>query len=298
LTAAAFVAALTGGILLFGLSLTPDRYLFVLLVPAIVLGVPRRYLLDFVPFAALVLLYAESRGLAHVVRPHPYVFPQLHVERFLFDGHIPTVELQRWLWQGTKSWYDSVLLTVMKIHSILPMTLAFFLWVRRRALFFRFAATFLTLSYAAAVTFVVYPSAPPWAAAHQGLLSVVKIGSAPSSIAVGPARPVVYDMIQGQPSAFTQNSVYNLIHSNPYAAIPSLHGGYAFLIFLFVSGLAWRTRWRWRVVGLAALYPALQSFAVLYTGNHYVVDLLIGYAYAAAAYFGVAWLWRRWKLPA
>jgi membrane-associated phospholipid phosphatase len=46
------------------------------------------------------------------------------------------------------------------------------------------------------------------------------------------------------------------------------------------------------------LYPLAQSFAVVYTGNHYVVDLVIGYLYASAALVGVWWLWRRWRLPA
>ena len=89
------------------------------------------------------------------------------------------------------------------------------------------------------------------------------------------------------------------IPGNPAAAVPSLHGGYAFLVFLFVATLAWRRRgWkRWVPVGLAALYPLAQSFAVVYTGNHYVVDLFIGYVYAAAALAGVWWFWRRRQLP-
>jgi membrane-associated phospholipid phosphatase len=45
------------------------------------------------------------------------------------------------------------------------------------------------------------------------------------------------------------------------------------------------------------LYPLAQSFAVVYTGNHYVVDLLIGYVFAAGALAGIWWLWRRRGLP-
>ena len=70
-----------------------------------------------------------------------------------------------------------------------------------------------------------------------------------------------------------------------------------FLVFLFLSALAWRTRWRWRVVAVTALYPLVQSFAAVYTGNHYVVDLFAGYAFAAAAMFGVRAIWRRRGLP-
>jgi membrane-associated phospholipid phosphatase len=62
--------------------------------------------------------------------------------------------------------------------------------------------------------------------------------------------------------------------------------------------LVWKTRWRWWALGVGVLYPLAQSFAVVYTGNHYVVDLMIGYLYAIAALAGVWWLWRRWRLPA
>jgi hypothetical protein len=268
---------------IFGLSLTPDRYLLVLLVPALALRSARRYLWDFVPFAFLILLYSALRGVAHMIRPHPYYLPQLDAERWLFGGHVPPVDVQHWLWAGHQRWFDHALLFVTKIHSIVPTTLAFLLWLRRRALFYRFAASMLTLSYAAAVTFLLFPAAPPWAAGKIGLLDIVKIG--------GPAGASSTAGVGGG------SGVYSLIHGNPYAAIPSLHAGYAFMVFLMIASLVWTTRYRVLGVCAAALYPALQSFAVVYTGNHYIVDLVIGYAFAAGAFFGVRALWRRRGLP-
>jgi membrane-associated phospholipid phosphatase len=265
---------------LFGLTLSPDRYALLLLAPALVIRRGRRYLLDFVPFVTLIVLYAECRGLAHILRPNPYFVPHLDLERWLFAGAVPPSVLQDWLWTGHDRWYDSLILFVTRVHSFVPLTLAFVLWMRRRALFYRFAATMIVLSFAAAVTFLAYPAAPPWAAGESGLIDVVKVGG------------------HASPRVSTLWAPYDLVHGNPYAAIPSLHAGYAFLVFLFVSMLAWRTRWRWWVVGFAALYPAAQGFAAVYTGNHYVVDLLIGFAYAAAAFFAVGWAWRRLRLPA
>ncbi len=40
--------------------------------------------------------------------------------------------------------------------------------------------------------------------------------------------------------------LYHRVSDNPYAAIPSLHEGYAMLVFLFIVMLAWRMRWRLR----------------------------------------------------
>lgn len=287
LAALGFVLAFAAALAIFGLSLTPDRLLVVLLVPALVLRRARRYLLDFVPFAALIVLYAELRGVAHLVRPHPYYLPHLDAEKLLFGGALPPVELQHWLWSGELRWFDRLCVDVTRIHSIVPPLLAFALWLKRRALFYRFAVTILALSFAAAITFVVYPSAPPWAAAEKGLTEPIPRLTELRSNA--PASPT-------SGAGASNATVYEVIDQNPYAAIPSLHAGYAFLAFLFVLTLAWRTRWR-RLAFLGALYPLAQCFAAVYTGNHYVIDLLIGFAYAAAALFGIRWLWRRRGLP-
>jgi membrane-associated phospholipid phosphatase len=271
------VLAIAIGVL--DLSLSPDRYALLLFAPALAIRRGRRFLLDFLPYIALIVLYAECRGLAHVVRPDPYFTPHLDLERWLFGGSVPASVLQEWFWVGQERWYDRLLLGVSRIHQFVPLTLAFVLWMRRRALYFRFAATMLVLSFAAALTFLLYPAAPPWHAAQTGLLSAEKIGGHASLSSSGWAP-------------------YDLVRGNPDAAIPSLHAGYAFLVFLFLSALFWRTRWRVPFACVAALYPLLQSFAAVYTGNHYVIDLVIGYCYAAGAFFGVSYAWNRLRLPA
>ena len=132
-----FVPAAVG---VFGMALTTDRYLLVLLLPALVMRRGKVYLRDFGVFAALVFLYSETRGLAHIIRPEPFYTPQLNLDKWLFAGHVPTVELQRWWWTGTMHWYDHLLIDVAKLHFLVPPLLAFALWMRRRALFFRFAS--------------------------------------------------------------------------------------------------------------------------------------------------------------
>lgn len=276
-----FVVSLTIAISFVGLSLTPDIYLVVLLPAALVLGCGRRYLIDFGVFAALILFYAECRGVAHLLRPHPYYLPQLDLEKLIFGTRIPTVALQHWMWAGTERWYDKVVLVITRIHAIVPTTVGFVLWLRRRALFYRFAATMLTLSFSAAITFLLFPAAPPWAAARDGLVSLTKIGGERAATS----------------SAATAPSIHGVIQGNPYAAIPSLHAGYAFLVFLFLATTFWGSRRRWLIVVPGGLYAAFQSFAAVYTGNHYVVDVLIGYAYATLALLAVLWFWRRRRWP-
>jgi PAP2 superfamily len=283
LAGVAFAIALLAQLLTFGVSLTPDRYVLVLLAPALVLGRGRRFMLDFVPFVLLIVLYEESRGIAHTLHPSPYYRPQLDIEKFLFFGHIPTVVLQNWLWTGSLQWYDQFLSFMTRVHFIVPPTLAFALWLKRRALYYRFAATLLVLSYAGAFTFWLYPAAPPWAAAAKGLIPPL----ANPAGAQAASSPLPTD----------SGPLYHLVDGNPYAAVPSLHEGYAMLVFLFIVMLAWNTRWRWWVTGTALLYPIVQSIAVVYTANHYVTDLIIGGVYAVVAVFGVQRLWRHLGLP-
>jgi hypothetical protein len=275
----------------FGFHWTPDRALLVFLPAALVLGRGRRYVVDFLPFAVLLFAYAEFRGLAHMLHPHPYYRPQIQLERFLFFGHVPSAELQRWFWTGHTHWWDTTAYQLLKIHFVVPPVLAFALWIRRRALFYRFAATMLVLSFAGAITFLIYPAAPPWKA---GIRNFTNVHLLPPSHYGPPLPPVSGTAVGDKHWSFA-----SMIPGNPDAAIPSLHGGYAFLVFLFIATLAWkRTGWkRWVLVGLAATYPVLQSLAVVYTGNHYVVDLLIGFAFATGSLLLVRRLWRRYGLP-
>ena len=138
----------------------------------------------------------------------------------------------------------------------------------------------LILSFAAALTFLLFPAAPPWAAGKTLLTpTVTKIDDSTWT------------------SVSTSFSLSKIIATNPYAAIPSLHAGYAMLCFLFVAALVWRRRWRWYVIVPAAIYPLALSFARVYSGDHYVIDLIAGYAYAVGAFLAVNWYWRRNQLP-
>ncbi|MBV8079411.1 MAG: phosphatase PAP2 family protein [Actinobacteria bacterium] len=270
-----------------GLSWTPDRMLLIFLAPALVLRRGRRYLRDFVPFAVLIFLYAECRGLAHVISPHPYYRPQLWLERHLF-GIVPAQWLQEHFRHGARKWYDEAAAGLLQLHYIVPPFFAFLLWMKRRALFFRFASSLALLSFASSVIFAVFPAAPPWAAAQAGLLQhVVKL-------------PDLSADVSSAGLSHHSFSLAGVVVGNPYAAIPSLHAAYAFLVFLVAASLLvrWRHPLRWPVIALCSLYPLLEGLAVVYTGNHYVVDIVFGFAFAAASLAVTNRLWRRFSLPA
>lgn len=76
--------------------------------------------------------------------------------------------------------------------------------------------------------------------------------------------------------------------ANQYAAMPSMHVGWAvlvgFLIWAFSTGLVART--------LAVLHPLITSFVVVLTANHYVLDVIIGAALAGVMWYIVSGLQR------
>ncbi|MCJ7587155.1 MAG: phosphatase PAP2 family protein, partial [Candidatus Aminicenantes bacterium] len=67
--------------------------------------------------------------------------------------------------------------------------------------------------------------------------------------------------------------------TNPIAAMPSLHAAFPLLSSL----LLWRL-YRWKAL-LFYLYTLIILFAITYTGDHYITDILAGLFLAVACYF-------------
>ena len=138
----------------------------------------------------------------------------------------------------------------------LAVTAGVLLWLhQRRPAAFTFVRTTLLLASALAlVGFVAYPTAPP-RLAGIGIADTVSNGHV--------------DLNKGFIS-----SLYN-----PYAAVPSMHVGYA----LIVGGsLLFQAR-RKSVRAFGALYPPFVLLVVVGTGNHFFFDAAAGALVAAVA---------------
>ena len=74
-------------------------------------------------------------------------------------------------------------------------------------------------------------------------------------------------------------SVYQAIPgANQFAAMPSVHCGWAAAVAFFIIVVA-RSPWRW----LAVLYPLATLWVVVVTGNHFIIDGVVAYILLAAA---------------
>lgn len=67
---------------------------------------------------------------------------------------------------------------------------------------------------------------------------------------------------------------------NEYAAVPSLHAGFALAVSAALGAIAGRRRWR----VLAWLWTPTIALAVVATGNHFVADIVAGVAITVAGY--------------
>ncbi|HEY7269175.1 MAG TPA: phosphatase PAP2 family protein [Dehalococcoidia bacterium] len=123
----------------------------------------------------------------------------------------------------------------------------------------------------ALVTYNLYPVAPPRLLADTGVIDTLQRYNNLS--------------YQAQSTRF---------FVNPYAAMPSLHVGWSFLLAIGVVMAFGRYRWVWP---LALLHPLTQSASTIFTGNHYFLDGAAGLAVATAG-LALALSMQRWGYPA
>ena len=137
-------------------------------------------------------------------------------------------------------------------------TIAMLVWVYRshRAHFALVRTTIVVATAISLAVYVLYPAAPP-RLANLGFADTV-----------------------------TQNAGINLSSEslgslyNPFAAVPSLHFGYALLVGGAVYALARRSWVRW----IGAAYPPFMLFTIVATGNHFLFDAAAGGVVTVAAF--------------
>lgn len=233
-----------------------------------------RVIRDWLPLAAFLVLYDLSRGVADDVGMPLHVTPQIRADEILFFGEIPTVWLQERLYiAGEVQWWESIVSIIYVSHFIVPFLVAGILWYRSREAWVGYIRRFLTVSYAGVITYILIPAAPPWWAAREGEIPPIE-----STVIRG--WDVLGLGVAGKILEKGKTSV------NEVAAVPSLHAAFAFLVAVFLWS---RVSAKWRPV--LALYAVAMVFTLVITGEHYVVDAILGWAYVLAAHAG----WNRWE---
>jgi membrane-associated phospholipid phosphatase len=187
-------------------------------------------------------------------------------DQFFFT-ELPTTWLQDRFYSPTgPSWYDAVASLIYVSHFWVIPLVAVMLWFRGRSLFRSWISCVLLLTTIGVSIYILFPMSPPWLASNMGITSVVHRIS-------DKGFDVLHVGFIGDWLASSQGG------SNPVAAMPSLHAASAVLVTLFL----WQhAGWVNRV--LLTAYSVLMAVTLVYAGEHYVVDVLAGWAVAIVAF--------------
>ncbi len=279
----------------FRISLTADRVAILLVIAALGTGRIRAFLRDWSAFVVVILAWQVLQGMSNsFTHLRPHVGEMIAVDRFLFHGTLPTLWLQQHFYHPshiqwydvssaplyhnsithvaatyTYQWYDFGAATLYTLHFILPLGVAFALWFWKRQVFLQFMVSFMLLALCGFATYVVFPAAPPWAASQW--------------FHVIPHVTKIFDQVMGQSQSYSAITQWTWNHGgwDVYGAVPSEHAAFPFLCFLYARR-AWK-RGGWILLP----YCFLVWVAVVYLGEHYVTDVIVGVVYAALAYVAV-----------
>jgi membrane-associated phospholipid phosphatase len=198
----------------------------------------------------------------------------IDIDRVLGLGELPTLRLQRALARvdadsGAPSWrkLDRVLVWAHWAWFMVPHGSLAYILVRRRERFPRAAVMTYAVFDIGASVYWLAPTAPPWYAAFVA-------GRDDHHAAERVRRMMVEygEHFWGD----GWGPLYSVFGGNPLAAMPSLHFATTLMAALLLAEAG-------PLAGaLGASYAAVLGFALVYLGEHYVVDLLAGAALTGA----------------
>ena len=221
-------------------------------------------------------LFAQQMWAFVMVHELPYDDPaalrrRLHVhypiraDRAIGMGTLPNTRLQNALMRPRQEvgTIDRVLTFTHWAWFFEPHLSLVFLLARDHSGYVRAARQMALCFDLGCATYIAVPTAPPWWAAENGYTGDDRVERRMLEVGEqtwGRAWPKLYDSFNG----------------NPWAAMPSLHFGASVLAAILLSESSPRA-------GAAGwTYAGVLGLALVYLGEHYVLDLIAGLGLAAA----------------
>ena len=231
------------------LVLSPTPLLLLGLPVAGLAGLYRRNARAWMALATICLSYEALAGPIDAVADGSRIFSLFDLDKVLWGFN-----LTGWVQSafssasmtGVMASFYYVLLPLIAMTSVL-------VWTRNRTSFGKYVTAMLLTSYAALMTFLLIPTAPPWLS--------------------GAAKNLVQDSGLGPIGSYL-GPLAAFVEPDRFAAFPSLHAAYTVICSYFLLKIG-------RVSGaVAVVLTAGTLLATLYLGQHYLIDLIAGAAYA------------------
>jgi hypothetical protein len=277
--------------------------LAVLLPALLVTPAPHLFFKDWWFFFTGLVMWNLSGPIA-AESPFPWHLEFMYtVDHTLFFGHNPVQLLQQHLQTpGVVSPLDYICSIGYNLHLPEPFMVGYILWRMNRVIYLQYATAVLVLLVVGLITFIVFPAVPPWMAAwplvgfHGQYLRPWYAAPAGYPGGLHAAWKHAHVLLPGVANGF--NAVlksYPLpFHGTPLfyifkfrgdsvAAFPSEHAAFPMLELLAFRAV---TRRFWYVVAVWVLFVL---FTIVFLGEHWVTDALVGYLYALVIWGAVRW---------
>lgn len=157
-----------------------------------------------------------------------------------------------WLQNPASYYYDLA-------HIDVTMAVLVGCWIWRSSAYRRARNGLVAINLIGLATFFLYPVAPPRLLPNGGFVDIVADSGTWGS----------WEATDGAAS-----------RANEFGSMPSLHTAWAVWVAFTVMSMTPKPLWR----GLAWAHVALTLIVVVFTGNHYVIDLVAGALTAAVAW--------------
>jgi membrane-associated phospholipid phosphatase len=261
-----------------GLNLKLDMIFFTFFLGTLLLGKTKNFLKDWLPFILVFFGYEAMRGIADDLNANVHVWEMIKADTFLF-GQIPSAFLQSKLWHPEYlSWYDFAGFFIYLSHFWYSFIVGFIIWIKKREYFRTFSWGFMILCALGFLTYVLFPAMAPWDAANHNYITGVE--------------KIFIPMVEKINLEKTVTIAYLWIGPNQVAAMPSMHSAWAWFSSLFLVYFFGRRFWP------IFLYPLVLFFALVYMGEHYVVDVIAGVIYASFSFWFAKRFLNKEKRPA
>lgn len=226
------------------------------------------------------LLFAQQMWAFIMVHELPYDDPDalrqrlkvrypIRIDRAIGRGKLPNSRLQALLMRPDRpvSALDRTLTFAHWAWFFEPHLCLIYILAKDDKAFVRAARQMAGAFDIGCAMYIAVPTAPPWWAAANGYTGDDKVHRRMLEVGEetwGRAWPKLYDSVDG----------------NPWAAMPSLHFGASVLAAILLS----ESNTKAGMVGWT--YAGVLGLALVYLGEHYVIDLIAGLGLVAAVRFG------------
>jgi hypothetical protein len=227
-------------------------------------GPTRRFILGFSVFIIFWIIFDFMKAFPNYQYNTVHIASVYHAEKCLFGIHIAPglVLTPNEFWKIHSHTFLDILSGLFYLCWIpLPLAFAGYLFYKDKETLFRFTLTFLLVNLLGFIVYYAYPAAPPWYVQLYGF----------DFHAHTPGNTAGLGRFDG----YFHRPVFSSLYaksSNVFAAMPSLHASYPLVVLYY--GIR-RTSLRWTNVLFGTITAGIW-FAAVYSGHHYVLDVLAG----------------------